>query len=147
MTLKVSTGLRNHVLDTGSVRSALNGGFIKYYSGAVPGSADDALGASVLIVTISLDATGVGINFDTLAATGILAKAPLEIWRGICAVSGTPTFYRHVASTDTGVLSTTEKRLQGAIATVGAEINLSSTALVSGASETLDFYVVNFPTL
>lgn len=148
MALKVSTGLRNYILDTSSLDAGLALGFIKYYTGAVPAAADDALvGGNVLIVTISNDATGVGINMESAAAAGILSKLSTETWRGVCVASGTPTFYRHTAPGDTGALSTTQRRLQGAIAVAGGEINLSDTSLISGASETLDFYVVNFPTL
>ena len=148
MTLKASTGLRNHLLDSGSLKAALALGFIKYYSGPVPAAADDAItGSHTLIVTISNDATGTGINMATAAAAGVLSKDLTETWRGVCAASGTPTFYRHVAVGDTGALSTTQKRLQGAIAVAGAEINLSDTSLIAAASETLDFYVVSLPTL
>lgn len=149
MALKVSTGLRNYLLATGSLKAALAGGLIKYYNGAVPASADDALvGGNTLITTISNNAAGTGINFDAAAAAGVLAKSTTETWRGINAVSSTPTFYRHIeASGDTGQLSTTLKRLQGEIGVAGKEINLTNPALVSGASETLDFYTVALPTL
>ena len=146
--LKVSTGLRNYLLDTGSLKAGLALGFLKYYAGSVPAAADDAItGGHTLLVTISNDATGTGLTFDPAAAAGVLSKNIAEIWRGVCAASGTPTFYRHVAVGDTGALSTTQRRLQGAIAEAGAEINLSDTSLIAAASETLDFYVVNLPTL
>lgn len=148
MALKVSTGLRNYLLDTGSLKDALALGFIKYYEGPVPASADDAItGSHTLICTLSDDATGTGISFDAAAANGVLSKDITQIWRGVNVASGTPTFYRHVAVEDTGALSATQPRLQGGIAVVGAEINLSNSSLTNGASETLDFYVVNFPTL
>jgi len=148
MALKVSTGLLNHLLDTGSLKGALDGGFIKYYAGSVPASANDVItGGHTLICTLSVDATGAGLNFDALAADGVISKDITQIWRGVNVASGTPTFYRHVATGDTGALSSIQKRLQGAIAVAGAQINLTNTGLVAGASETLDFYVVNLPTL
>lgn len=36
MTIKTSTGLRNHALATGSIKSALDGLVLKLYGGAVP---------------------------------------------------------------------------------------------------------------
>lgn len=147
MTLKVSTGLRNGLLATGSVKSQLDGGFIKIYAGAVPADADAALGAATLLCTISLNSTGTGINFDTAAAGGTLAKAPAQVWSGVNVAAGTATFYRHVASTDTGGASTTEPRIQGAVAVAGAEMNLSSVALTNGATQTLDYYTVTQPSL
>jgi hypothetical protein len=148
MALKVSTGLRNYLLDTGSLKASLAAGFIKIYSGTVPSSADDAIaGGNTLLCTISSNGTGTGINFDTSAASGIIAKASGETWKGTNAASGTATFYRHVSASDTGALSTTERRLQGAIATAGSDMNFSSVALTSGAEQKIDYYVVTLPTL
>ena len=53
---------------------------------------------------------------------------------------GTATYYRFVANGDTGVASTTEKRLQGTVGTVGADLNMTSVALTSGAPQTIDSY-------
>ena len=53
--LKVSTGLRNAMLDTAPLRDALDLGFLKLYSGTEPATADADLGAAVLLVTISVN--------------------------------------------------------------------------------------------
>lgn len=147
MTLKVSTGLRNGLLATGSVKGQLDGGFIKIYAGAVPADADAAIGAATLLCTISLNSTGTGINFDTAAAGGTLAKAPAQVWSGVNVAAGTATFYRHVAAADAGDASSTAPRIQGAVAVAGAEMNLSSVALTNGATQTLDYYTVTQPSL
>jgi hypothetical protein len=147
MSLKTSTGLRNGVLATGSLKSLLNGGFIKIYAGTVPSSADDAIGSATLLNTISVNSTGTGINFDTAASAGVLSKAPAEVWSGVNAASGTATFYRHVAAADDGTLSTTQPRIQGTVSTVGADLNLSSVSLTSGATQTIDYYSVALPAL
>jgi len=44
--LKASTGLRTKLLDTGSLKSILDGGVINIYSGPVPATADAALDPS-----------------------------------------------------------------------------------------------------
>ncbi len=146
MSVKASTGLRNGMLDSGSLKSQLDAGFIKFYGGTVPATADAALGGATLLCTLSINSTGVGINFDTTATGDVISKAPGEIWSGTNAASGTATFYRHVAAADDGTLSTTAPRLQGTIAVVGADINLSSVALVNGAPQTLAYYSVTLPT-
>lgn len=146
MTLKVSTGLRNKLLDTGSLATLMAGGLIKIYSGSPPASADDAASGS-LLCTISLNSTGTGINMASTASGGVLAKSTSETWSGVVALSGAATYYRHVAASDTGASSTTQARLQGEIATAGAELNLSSTTLTSGATQTVDYYSVALPTL
>ncbi len=147
MTYKVSTGLRNKVLDTSSLKMALANGFIKIYGGTVPASADAALdGSNALLCTISVSSSGTGLTFDN-AVQGVLPKTEEEIWSGVNALTGGATFYRHVAPGDDGALSTTQARLQGAVGLAGAELNLSSTQLVAGATQTVDYYVVALPTL
>ena len=148
MALKASTGLRNKLLDTGSLKSILAAGFIKIYAGTIPASADDAIpGGATLLCTISINSTGTGINFDTAAVGGTLSKAPGEVWSGVNAAGGTATFYRHVEAADDGTASTTQARLQGTVGTAGAELNLSSVNLVNGATQTVDYYSVTQPTL
>jgi len=146
MTLKVSTGLRNKLLDTGSLATLMAGGLIKIYSGTPPTNADDATAGS-LLCTISLNSTGTGINMASTATGGVLAKSTSETWSGVVALSGAATYYRHVAASDTGAASTTQARLQGEIAAAGSELNLSSTTLTSGATQTVDYYSVALPTL
>ncbi len=148
MTLKVSTGMRNKLLDTGSLKSVLNLSFIKIYSGPVPATADAALdGSCVLLCTVSNNSTGTGLTMATSAASGAIAKNGSEVWSGTNAATGVASFYRHVAAGDTGVTSTTEARLQGECGLSGAEMNMTSTTLTSAATHTIDYYVVSAPTL
>lgn len=147
MTLKVSTGLRNGLLDSGSVKSQLDGGRINIYAGDVPATADAALGAAVLLCAVTLNATGAGINFDAAAVGDTLSKAPAEVWSGVNAATGTATFFRHVAAGDDGTLSTAAPRVQGEVGVAGKELNLSSVNLVNGATQTIDYYSITAPTL
>lgn len=147
MTLKVSTGLRNGLLDSGSLKSQLDGGRINIYAGAVPASADESLGSATLLCAVTLNSAGSGINFDTAAVGDTLSKAPGQVWSGVNAATGTATFYRHVAAGDDGTLSTSAPRLQGEVGTAGKELNLSSINLTSGATQTIDYYSVTQPTL
>lgn len=147
MTIKASTGLRNALLATGSLRGALDGGRINIYAGTPPASADDAIGAATLLCAITLNGTGTGINFDTAAVAGVLSKAPAEVWSGTNAASGSATFYRHVADGDDGAASTSAPRLQGLVGVAGSDMNLSSTSLTSGAPQSIDYYAVALPTL
>ncbi len=142
MALKLSTGLRSYLLDTGPLDAALNGGKIRILSGSPPADAD-AAETGTLIVEISNG--GAGINFEAAAVAGVISKLASETWSGTNAATLTATYYRHVAPGDTGVLSTTQRRIQGTVGTVGADMNLSSVALVSGAPQTIDFYSVTLP--
>lgn len=147
MTIKSSTGLRNKILDTGSLKSRLALGFIKFYTGAEPATADAAV-TGTLLTTLSVSGAGTGLSMDAAAAAGVLAKSA-EVWSGAIVATGVAGYYRFSRVGDTGVLSTTEERIQGSIGLAGADINLSNTALVTNASltaQTLDYYVVSLPT-
>lgn len=144
MALKSSTGLRNKLMDTGSLKSIFAGGLIKIYGGAAPADAD-AAATGTLLCTISNNSTGAGINFDAAAAGGVISKAAAETWSGNNVATGTATHYRHVAAADDGTLSTTQARIQGTISVVGADLNLSSVALVNAAPQAVDFYSVTLP--
>ena len=146
MTYKVSTGLRNHMLATGSLRAALAGGFINIYSGAEPASADDAP-TGTLLCTISLNSTATGLDLDAAAAGGVIAKPAGAVWSGVNMATGTAGYYRHVGAADTGASSTTQPRFQGRIGGAGAEMFISNTGLVSGATQSLDNYSIQLPTL
>lgn len=144
MAYQVSTGCRNKILDTGSFSSIFNLGFIRLYSGAVPANADAAVTGS-LVTSISNNSTGTGITWDP-AAGGSISKKSSETWSGVNGSSATVTYFRLVAAGDTGTLSTTEARIQGLIGTVGADMNLSSTSLTGGATQTIDTFNWTLPT-
>ena len=145
MTLRLSTGLRTQLLSTGSLKSIFAAGFLKIYSGTEPTSADDAV-TGTLLCTISISSGGTGVNFDTAAVAGVLSKAPAEAWSGVNAASGTAGYFRHVAVGDTGALSTTQPRLQGAVAVVGGQLNVPSLSLTATATlGPVDYYSVALP--
>lgn len=144
--LQTSTGLRNRVLDTAALRTVLDVGFIKIYSGTPPATADAAV-TGTLLCTISLSGSGTGLSFDTAATAGVISKPASAVWNGVNSATGVAGYYRHVGSSDTGVLSTTEARVQGAIAVSGSDMNLTSTTLTSGVTQAVDFYTLNLPTL
>ena len=145
MAISASTGLRNVMLAGTGAKAALDLGFIKLYSGAVPANADTAI-AGTLLCTISINGGGTGLTMDTAAVNGVLSKAPAAVWSGINAASGSASFYRHVGPTDTGAASTTEPRLQGLVGQVGSDMNLSAgVALTAGISTPLDSYLIALP--
>lgn len=146
MTIKTSTGLRNKMLDTNPLRTILNLGFINIYSGTPPATAD-AAATGTLLCTISVSSGGTGLTMAAAAVDGAIPKNSGEVWSGVNAAGGVASYYRHVGAADTGALSTTEPRVQGQIANVGSDMNLTSTTLSSGATQTIDFYQLYLPTL
>jgi hypothetical protein len=148
MALKISTGLRDHMLVTGHLKNGIDGGVIRIYDGTVPATADAALSGNNLLCVISNNMAGTGINMGTTPASGVLGKAAAETWKGLIAITGTASFYRYSGLTDAGASSTTEKRLQGTVAAAGGDLNFSSVAFVANASNTksVDTFNVVLPT-
>lgn len=145
MAIKFSTGARNKMLDTGSLKSIFALGFIKVYSGSAPATADAAV-TGTLLCTVSNASSGTGVNMAAAAVAGVIEKLSSETWSGVNAASGTAGYYRHVAVGDDGTLSTTQARSQGTIGTAGADMNFSSTSLTSGATQTVDYFSYALPT-
>lgn len=145
MAIKMSTGLRNQMLSGDSLKAIFDAGSeIRIYSGAVPSSADNSIGAATLLCTIKNGASG--ITFDTAAANGILLKNPAEVWEGNNVATGTATFYRHVLAADDDAVSATAPRYQGTVGIVGADMNLTNTGLVISAPQRIDYHAVTIAT-
>ena len=111
MAIQTSTGLRNHLAVTGSLKSAFEGGLLKFYNGTPPATADTAVTGS-LLWTVSKNGAGVELNFDPTAVNGAAVPLIAQVWQG-ATTAGTPTYFRLVAAADDGTLSTTQKRIQG----------------------------------
>lgn len=134
MALRLSTGMVNKLMDTASFKTLLAGCFIDIYSGTQPASADDAATGTKL-VTLTKSGDGVtGLTFEATATNGVLEKNPAETWQGTAVAGGTAGWFRMREASDTGVgASTTAVRVDGAISTSGAEMNLGSLTITQGA--------------
>jgi hypothetical protein len=130
------------MLDTSPFKTLLDASRVKIYSGVAPSSADDAEGT--LLVSIGSDAGDTHCHFLAAAVSGVLSKAA-DIWSGVAGATGTASYFRLVVNTDTGVLSTTEIRLQGTVGTSGADINMSTVSIQSGATQTIDTWDLTQP--
>jgi hypothetical protein len=145
MSIKLSTGLRKAMMDTGSFKATMDGGFIKIYKGDVPANADAALGSAVLLCTITKDNDGTtGLTFATTATAGSLTKNA-DVWKGTNVDGGTASFYRFVKTGDSGASSTTDIRIQGLASTSGSDLVMSTTTFVFGADETINFCTYTLP--
>lgn len=145
MALKFSIGLVNALAATSSYKAALEGGagfLIDIYSGSRPGDPNDPPSGTKL-VTISLGGTGDGMSFENAAPTdALLKKKASETWSGTVIANGVATWYRLRKTTDAGASSTTETRIDGTVGTSGADINLTSTNMVTGAPFTVSSYAI-----
>ena len=95
-----------------------------------------------LVLTEANMASGVdsinGLPYGDTSA-GILQKAAALVWSGLAVATGTAGWFRIKGSvTDADGSSTTDIRLDGTIGVTGADFNMGSTTITSGATTTLD---------
>ena len=144
--MRLSTGLRNHLLSGGSLRSALNGGVIRMYSGSAAASPDAAVpGTATMVCEITVSSGATGLNFEAAAAGGRLQKSASEVWSGAATADQQVSWFRFIPLADDGSLSTTALRLQGTVAQVGADLNMSNTLFTTGATQTVDYFSIFQP--
>lgn len=143
--MKMSTGLRNGLLSTGSFASVMNNHVIVIYSGTVPADADAAIGAAVALCEITVGDDGVTpLGYDA-AANGVLQKASAETWSGTVDSTGTASFFRMRTQADGDGASTSATRVQGTVGLAGADMNLSSVALTAAAVQVIDTWALAIP--
>jgi hypothetical protein len=120
-------------------------------SGATPNGFVVAATATTITETTANMAGGVapvnGLLFDVVAA-GVLPNLGTQTWSGVNVASGTAGWFRQYGSVaDSHALDAvgTAIRLDGAIATAGAEMNLNNTAFAAGATTTLQGWTATVP--
>jgi hypothetical protein len=89
-----------------------------------------------------------GLNWGDSAA-GAVVKHPTEVWSGTAAAGGTAGWFRiEAAVNDAGGVDSTESiiRCDGAIATSGAELNMTPTSITLGAVQTISSFSITLPT-
>lgn len=141
------------VVDGGSFKDIFQNGTLKIFAGSQPASAgaDESGFTELCQITLSSGSFSAGsgangINFDAVSA-GTLSKKAAEIWSGVNAATGTAGWFRFYDNDlDTGAESGGDKiRFDGSVATSGAQLNMSSTSLASGATTTIDSFDVTLP--
>jgi hypothetical protein len=146
MSIQISGALRDHLLATGSLYGAVNGMLIRIYAGAVPASPETDATGNTLLCTISTSSSGTGLAFEATPANGMLTKAAAGVWTGNCVASGTATFYRLGAVSDTSAASSVALRIQGTVGLAGADLNVTSTTFTNGEEKRIDYYVIGMLT-
>jgi hypothetical protein len=152
MALQFSTGFKNQVLDTGSLKSIFDDGYIAVYDGTIPASPDDALGGATLLVLYSdngqAEASTKGLDLEASAVNGAIAKAVAQTWKGTAAATGTGAWFRfYVLGEGAGGASTTEARIQGTVGGAGSDLFVSSTTFTSAVDYSLDLFSISIPNL
>lgn len=140
--MKMTTQLSEALL--GGLGQMLGGGFMYWFAGPVPDSADDALDmvndhTQVLMLSVDGDGT-TGLGFADPVGT-VLAKNPGEVWQGTVEFEGAedgeatlaPTFFRICPAGDDGREFGDGPRVQGTIGgpSSNADIRLSDGSTVT----------------
>lgn len=146
MALRLSTGLRQALLGTADFDTIFTDCFINIYTGVQPADADQIASGSLLATIYSNNPTDtLGLEFDDPVA-GVIAKAVAETWAGTALLSGTAGWFRMwAAGDDPAILSTTEERVDGNIATSGANMNMTNTSIVAAAVQTISAFTITMP--
>lgn len=88
-----------------------------------------------------------GLRFGDSAA-GVLVKDSAQTWTGVAAATGTAGWFRFEgAISDPGTADASEVylRMDGNVATSGANLHLSSTSITSGATQTINTFSLTLP--
>lgn len=141
MAIKLSTGARTSLLGTSDFQGTFNLCFIDVYSGSQPSSAD-AAPTGTKLMTYSVNHDDVTGGTWAAASAGAINKNSSEVWQAVGSVAGSAGYFRMRLAADTGVLSTTEIRMDGSIASSGSDMNMTDTAVTVGAIYTLDSFPV-----
>lgn len=125
LTTKVSNEAASAQLD--AFTSLLDGGSLDVYDGAQPVNADTPPVAQHLLVSLALGTPAFGAAVLGVADLATPAS-------GLCVFSGTATWYRFKKSDGSPIED-------GSVGTSGCNLNLTSTAIVAGATLIVDTFV------
>jgi hypothetical protein len=115
-----------------SAMNVANSGNLEIYSGTQPATPDTALSGNTLLATLPLSATAFGA-----ASAG--TKTANAITSGTAGATGTATFFRVYKSDGTTAV------IDGSVGTSGADLNLNTTSIVSGATVSVTSWTVSMP--
>jgi hypothetical protein len=111
-------------------------GLLRIYDGTQATDPDTAIGAQVLLAELTLSDPAFGAAAD--AAPGGRATASAITTDASANATGTATWFRVVTSAGTAILD-------GSVGTSGADLNLNTTSIVSGASVAVTSWTFTVP--
>lgn len=153
MALRLSTALRIALLGgttDGSLKDMMMDGIIEIFTGAQPADSDSAeTGTKLVRITEASGAftSGVaanGLELATTAVLGTIAKGS-AVWSGVGLAIGVAGWFRWYANVVVTGVSTARLSIDGACGTSGAQLILSSTSIVTGATVTIDTFNITLP--
>lgn len=141
-------GTGNHYYDdvslmclSHSLQDCFNGATFEIWTGSQPADPDDAPTGTLLV---SIDNGGSGVTWGD-ATDGVISKTSGETWTGVCVATGTAGYFRLKAYGDLGTDNETDWRIDGSVGTAGSDLDFTSTAFVTGATQTISDYELEVP--
>lgn len=121
-----------------AIAALLNSGFLDIYDGTPPTDANTAVGAQVKLARLTFGATAFGASASSGTPRKSVATANSITSDTNADATGTATWYRAVTSAG-DVID------QGTVDTSGADLNLSSTAIIAGGTVEVTGYTLSLP--
>jgi hypothetical protein len=115
-------------LAANAVTARCNSGFLRLYSGVAPANANAALSGNTLLAQLTFGATAFAAAVNGVATANAIGQDASN------DATNTATFFRAFESDGTTVV------FQGTVGTTGAELNLSSTAIVAGGTTSVSSF-------
>jgi len=134
----------------GSLKDLFRNGVLDIFSGIQPTDADTTESGTKLVrITLSSGAFVAGtatngINLGT-ATDGVIGKDSDETWSGVGLVTGNAGWFRFYDNAATTGASTSAIRLDGAIATTGAQMSMSNTTITVSGTTTIGSVAITDP--
>ena len=134
----------------GSLKDLFRNGVLDIFSGTQPTDADTTESGTKLVrITLSSGAFVAGtatngINLGT-AADGVIGKDLTETWSGVGLVAGNAGWFRFYDNAAITGASTSAIRLDGAIATTGAQMNMTNTGISVGGVTVITSVAITDP--
>lgn len=114
-----------------SITALLNGGTLLLYTGTQPAGPDTAVSGQTLLATLTFSATAFGNAVNGVATANAITA-------GTAGNTGTATWARMLSSGSVA-------EVDCSVGTSGADLNLSTTSIVSGASVSVTSLTLTLP--
>jgi hypothetical protein len=140
MAIRLSTGTRDFLLNSGLNTLFDTDGALNVYSGTIPANADADVGAGTLLATLTFSTDWIGAS-----ASGVMTLAAITSDTNVDA-SGTAAWFRmyDVSEGVTGS-SSTKKRIDGTVSTSAADLNFNTVTFVAGGTAAISSFTITLP--
>jgi len=142
MTIRLSVGLRNVVLDAGLATAFDTTGRINIYTGAQPATAATAASGTLLgTLTLASDSVTAGASSGTMTFAAITSDTSADA----TGTAGWGRIYRTGDTAPGSAGNTTDRRLDFAVSTSGSDVNFDSVSFVAGGTIAISSLTVTLP--